>query len=85
MSFATAFQECPLNTEGFSITDTENQTRNGFLKSARRGKNSMWHGRGKANGRFWGTEGKVGVGFLLFISFVVHEIGNFKNPSLEKA
>lgn len=46
------------------------------------GKNSVW--LGKANGRLWGAEGKVGVGFLLFISSVVLEIGNLKNPPLTK-
>lgn len=52
MSFAAAFKECALNTRGFSVTNTENQTRNEFHKSTRRRKSRVWHGLGKANGRF---------------------------------
>lgn len=74
MSCAAAFQECALNTRGFSVTNTEIQTRNGFLKSTRRGKTVC--GLGRLMAGFGGAEGKVAVGFLLFISSVVLEIGN---------
>lgn len=59
MSFAAAFQECASNT---GVAASQIPKINPEMDSSRQpggGKNSMWHGLGRANGRFGGLRGRL--------------------------
>lgn len=69
MSFAAAFQECASNTRDVSVTNTENQTRNGFLKSTRGVKPASAMGLGRLMAGFRGLKGRLVLAF--YFSFLL--------------